>query len=353
MIVSLYSTHIIDTPPKKYGGLESICYLLARYLNEQGHEVNLFATRESYHPTKGHLFAAGAAMQVNPVAAWKGYWDFPQSREALKSSDIVCSMDWDYAPYSVPHELKRLCHVHHGPNPGIAKLPPMPQPNLIAVSFNHAKVLSKFLPGSVWRAVENGIDLEKYPFKKEKGEYLLFVGRLFYPKGPHRFIDICEKMQIPGKICGGSFGDFPDYRKSIEDQLAKSKYVTVVGGVGQEVTHEQKVELYQNAKAVIQPSIEDVPGGGQFIEPFGLIVPEANACGTPTVVLPSGGWNETTIHGFNGFFANTDDEFMHFIRRIDEIQPEDCRKMAERFDYKIMGKNYVKLFEDILAGRTW
>lgn len=353
MIVTLYSTHILDTPPLRYGGLEVECYLLARYLCEQGHTVNLFATMDSYHPPTGHLFAAGKAMHIHPVQAWKAYWDHPQAREAMKSSDIVCSMDWDYAPYTVAHELKKLCHVHHGPDPGFKAKPPVEKPNLIAVSFNHAKNLMKMTPGITWRAVQNGIDLEKYPFKKEKEDYLLWVGRLFHPKGPHRFIDICEKMQMKGIICGGSFGDDAGYRAFMTEKLAKSKYVTVFGGLGQEISHEDKVRLYQNAKAVVQPSIDDFVDGKQFIEPFGLIVPEANSTGTPVIVSPSGGWNETTVHGSSGYFANTDDEFIHFIKRIDEIAPEDCRKQAEKFDYKIMGKNYVKLFEEVISGGGW
>jgi len=361
MIISLYSTQIIDTPPGgingkgAYGGLESICYLLARYLCEQGHEVNLFATVDSYAPPTGHLFAAGKASMIHPMHAWKAYWDTPQSRDVLKNSDIVCSMDWDYITYSVHHELKHQCHAWHGPDVGWSKKPPVEHMNLIAVSFNHAKNLMKHknAQGAVWRAVQNGIDIEKHPFKKEKGDYLLWVGRLFYPKGPHRFIDICEKLQMKGIMCGGSFGDNPEYRQFVQDKISKSKFVTVVGGLGQEISQEEKVKLYQNARAVVQPSIEEFPGG-QFIEPFGLVTPEANSCGTPVVVTPSGGWNESTIHGFNGFFANTDDEFCSFIKRIDEIKPEDCRAMAELFDYRIMGKNYMKLFEEIvIEGRCW
>lgn len=358
MIVSLYSTQILDTPPGgingkgAYGGLESIAYLLCRHLVEQGHTANLFATNDSYQPPTGHLFAAGKAGTVNPISAWKGYWDTQISHDALKNSDIICSMDWDYAPYSVAHELKHLCHVHHGPTLGFINKFPMEKPNLIAVSFNHAKNMMKQKSTIEWRAVQNGIDLEKYPFKKEKGDYLLWVGRIFYPKGLHRFITICNKLQMKGIACGGSFGDDPNYKQFIKDELAKSKFVTTVGDVGSEITHEKKVELYQNAKAVIQPSVEDFPGG-QFIEPFGLIVPEANSCGTPCIACPSGGWNESMVHGYNGFIANSDSEFEYFVRRIDEIKPEDCRKSAEKFDYKHMGAEYVKLFEEILAGRDW
>ena len=354
MEIAIYSTQIIPSKPdlERYGGLELEVGLLSKILSETGNVVNLFATTDSYQPPNGRLYAAGKAGTVHPVTAWKSFWDNQVSRDALKNSDIVCSMDWDYAPYSVAHELKHLCSVWHGPTLGFVNKFPMEKPNLIAVSFNHAKNMMKLKSGVEWRAVQNGIDLEKYPFKKEKGDYLLWVGRIFHPKGAHRFIDICDKLQMKGIMCGGSFGDDPNYKIFIKDKLAKSKFVTTVGDVGSEIPHEKKVELYQNAKAVIQPSVEDFPGG-QFIEPFGLIVPEANACGTSTIVTPSGGWNETTIHGKTGFFANTDDEFCYFVKRLGEIKPEDCRAHAEHFSYKRTGAEYLRLFEEIIAGRGW
>lgn len=84
-----------------------------------------------------------------------------------------------------------------------------------------------------------------------------------------------------------------------------------------------------------------------------MITPEANACGAPTIVTPNGGFTESMVHGYNGFFANSNKEFEYFINRIDEIKPENCRKMAELFDYKIMGNHYLKIFEEIIAGRGW
>ena len=352
MKITLYSTHIIDTPPVKYGGLENICYLLARYLCEQNHTVHLFATRESYKPPTGNLFSAGAAGQIHPMMAWKAYWDTPQSKQALKEADIVCSMDWDYAPYAVANELKHICHVCHGPDPGFKTKPPIPKPCLIGVSKNHAKNMMRLAPGTEWRSVQNGIDLGAYAFKKEKEDYLLWVGRLYAPKGAHIFIDLMEKLQMKGIICGGSFGDDPQYRQFVQTKLNNSKYVTVVNGLGQEITHEEKVKLYQNARCVVQPSVDDA-SAGNFIEPFGLIVPEATACGTPVITVPSGGWNETCIHGINAFVCNTVDEMAYYVKRIDELRPEDCRKMAEHFSYKRMGREYELIFNEILEGRPW
>jgi len=75
---------------------------------------------------------------------------------------------------------------------------------------------------------------------------------------------------------------------------------------------------------------------------------EANATGTPTIVTPNGGWVESMIHGYNGYFANSNKEFEYYIKKIDDIKPENCREMAERFDYKIMGENYLNLFKEIV-----
>jgi len=378
--IVIYSTQVIPSNPdlKQYGGLELIAGLQAKHFAELGHEVHLFATKNSYFSTdkdgkkpfeNGFLYAVGKPGEVNPRDAWKTYWDDPKTRQILKDADIVCDHSWDYYCYSVHNELKHLAKVHHGPDPGFnpANKPPMEKPNLIAVSHNHAKQLTK-QSGITFRGVENGIDLNNYPFQKEKKDYFLWLSRIYPFKGTHRFIDICNKAQTKGIIAGGSFGDDRAYVDQIKLALSNSQYVTAEGEIGQDsvgkdgqkgvgISHEKKVELYQNAKAVVIPSIEQLPSsqGGivQFIEPFGLIIAEANACGTPVIVLPSGGWQETMTHGFNGFYANSDEEFIYYMKRIGEIKPENCRKVAEHFSYKRMGDEYLKLFQEIIDGRGW
>jgi glycosyltransferase involved in cell wall biosynthesis len=364
--ISVYSTQIIPTQYelKGYSGLELIAALLAKYLDDHGHTVSLFATTDSYHPPNGHLYAmqpASASFGKNiafgqgvpPHEVFKQYWKDERSKQALMESDIICDMSWGYYPYALKDTKgDALCHVHHGPDPGFQQKPPMEHPCLMGVSHNHAMRLSD-MSGSTFRGVQNGIYLPHYPYHAEKDDYLLWISRIYAFKGTHRFIDICEKSKQHGIIAGGSFGDTKDYVDMIKKRCEASSYVEYLG----EVSFDKKVDLYQHARAVLLPTINTLPLGdgstGSFIEPYGLVVPEANACGTPVIVTPSGGWQETMLHGYNGYHALSNDEFIHYINRLDEIQPEDCRRMAEHFSYERMGHNYLHVFQDILEGKRW
>lgn len=370
----IYECHIRNNT--EVGGTGDIPTI--SFLTEQGNKKEQRCRSEKTKIKKVERLTAGTLFEylgksevsfakVNEVKLIEGY-EFVYDLEVEETnrfiaSGVVAHNSWMYCPYLQAKELKALCHTHHGPDPGFQVKPPVDKPNLMAVSPNHAKKLMQYQWSNpdgtlqppmdcVWRGVNNGIDVEKYPFTKEKGDYFLWVGRLFPFKAPHRFIDICDKMQVPGKIVGGSFGQDPGYVSLIKQKLAASKYVTCVGEPGVSVPTKKIIELYMGAKAVVQPSVEYLPlsngkGYAKFIEPYGLIIAEANACGTPVVVTPSGGWQSTLRHGVNGFFANSDEEFIYYLRRINEIKAEDCRAVAELFSYKVMGEEYLKLYKEI------
>ena len=362
MIISIYSTQVIDTRPDldRYGGLELVMGLLTKYIDEETeHTVYLFATENSYVPKKAdsYLFSVGKA-GTDPIMALKEFWRDERSRKALMESDICLDASWGYYLYApgIYEKLKNVAKSWHGPDPGWKEPPKhVKKPNLIAVGFNIAKYLSE-VTGYEWRAVHNGIDLSRYKYNPKpisEREYLVWLSRLYPPKGAHEAIRIANKLEIPIHIVGGSFGDPGNYVNLIKKMCEESKYATFHG----EVSHEKKVELLRNAKAVILPIIEKniTSNGRTYIwrEPMGIVGIEANACGTPFIVRPSYGWTETLIHGYNGFHANSIEEFKYYIERVDEIKPENCRRIAEHFNYKRMAKEYLKLFEEILAGRKW
>ncbi len=369
MNIVIYSTQVIPTNPNldEYGGLELVAGLQAKYFEEKGHEVHLFACAGSYFSkdkdgvkegnSKSHLYAMGPK-GTNPVDAWKSYWDNPVTQKIIKDADIVCDHSWNWYPQAAYREIKKFCHVEHGPNPSFRTKPPMDKPNMIAVSFNHARILMRMVPGLTWRAVQNGIPLWKYDYSPRpicERERLLWLSRIYEPKGTHRAIKIAEELKMPIDIVGGSWGDDPGYINKIRAMCEKSEYATLVG----HVSFLKKLEFYRNAKVVLIPIVEKgyetIKSHPQWEwnEPFGLIGVEAGACGTPFIVSPNCGWNETMVHGYNGYYANSDEEFKYFVKQIDEIKPENCRRMAEQFSYEIMGENYLKIFKEIIEGASW
>jgi len=362
--IALYSTQVIPSNPDldEYGGLELIAGLQAKAFDELGHEVHLFGCKGSWKPPNGHVYIVGDK-GTNPVQAWKSYWDDPRTRQVLKDADIIVDHSWNFYPYSVYNELKHICKVWHGPDPGFRTKPPHPKPNFIGISFSHSKQMMKMAPGTTWRTVHNGIPTYKYEFNSKPlvdRERLLWISRLYYPKGAHRAIEIANALKMPIDIAGGSFGQIPEYENLVKKMCEESSYATFHGPV----SFAKKLELYRNAKCVILPIIEQIsnedttkymghPGPWEWHEPHGLVTSEAGAAGTPTIVTPNGGWVESLIHGFNGFFANTNKEYEYYVKMVDSLKPENCRKRAEDFDYKIMGANYLKLFEEIIATGGW
>jgi len=257
MKIAIYSTQIIPTNSDldQYGGLELEAGLQAKYFDEAGHEVHLFGCKGSWKPPHGHLYVVGEK-GTDPVLAWKSYLSNPAIKQVLTDADMVCSHDWGYLPYSIHNELKHLCQVWHGPDPGFIKPPPVPKPNFITVSFNHAKRLMKLAPGTNWRAVQNGIPTYKYTFNSKplaERERLLFLGRMYLPKGVHRAIEIANMMKMPIDIVGSSFGDVPSYTEQIKKMCEQSQYGAKFHG---EVSFAKKLEFYRNAKCVILPIIE-------------------------------------------------------------------------------------------------
>lgn len=377
MKIGIYSTMIIPTAPhlEQYAGLEVVAGLLAKHYSEnKGHEVYLFASEGSYTPKLGKVFVSAPPGSIPDETIWNRLVKSPVANAALKECDIIHDHSWGYYPYRMLNELKAVCHTHHGVSCGFEGkiFPEGMKPNLMGVSPNHAKNLAR-QSGYNWRGVENGINLDDYPFQKEKQDYFLWVSRLDWFKGCHNFIDICDKMQVKGIITGGSFGDNDEYVAEIKKKIANSKYVKIYGNIGKDatrggqvgvgITHAEKVKLMQNAKAVILPvqetdtetaSVKNYQQWGYFVEPFGLIIPEANSCGTPVVCLPSGGWMHSLQHGVNGFYATNIDEYIYYMKRIDEIKPEECRQVAERrFSYKRMGDEYLRQYEFILSEGGW
>jgi glycosyltransferase involved in cell wall biosynthesis len=188
--------------------------------------------------------------------------------------------------------------------------------------------------------VYNAIDVESFPFQAEKGEDLLFLSRVSPDKGPQIAIDVARRLGrrllIAGKVDNY---DRQFFEEVIRDQI-DGEQIVFLG----EADSRRKRELYKNAHCVLMPLTWE--------EPFGLVMPEAMACGTAVIALRRGAAPELIEHGKTGFVVDTVDEMVEAVKQVGRIDPAACREhVRARFTPSIMAGNYLRVYEE-LAART-
>ena len=347
--IALISTPIFTVPPTGYSGLEQIVWNLANALDALGHYVTIVAPEGSKAAKHGDLITTGpqqTEVHVDWLQKEREAFEYYKDLITHKDFDIVHSHEWLGFSYilKVNDPEIKLIHTHHGAYNWNSP-PPVGKPNLIAISKwmqTYTKMYFKQLGYEVdCKYCYNGIAIEDYPFKKEKGDRLLFVGRLDAFKRPLVAIDVAKKLNMGLDIVGGSFVDDVNYMNQVK-RACDGKQIKL----HLDAAHEKKVELYQNAKCTLFV--------GKMGEPFGLIVPESNATGTPVIATPDGAIPEVLADGETGFLCNTIDEMCEAVKRIGEIKPEDCRKrVEENFTKEIMAKNYEKVYKDVIQNKEW
>jgi len=333
-----------------------VVFDLACALTKLNHKVVVIASKGSKVPPKGFLIECGEPelkVQTNWLEAERKMWQ--SYKKYLEDFDIIHSHTWFgfiYASKTKNQSLK-VCHTHHGHLNmawwGRSK-PPF-KLNLIAISEWMSRIYKA--QGFNCKYVYNGINLERYPFQKEKGDRLLFVGRIDKFKQTHVAIEVAKKLGMGLDIVGGTFVQDPDYLQQIR-RLCDGKQICFYP----DAPHETKVNLMQNAKCLLFPSAMG--------EPFGLVAVEAMSCGTPVVALNDGAIEEVVKEGgvvcdvFDKKLTpkgpvytqkrNPTEALAEAIKNVDKISPEHCRKNAERFSREKMAENYLKIYKEILAG---
>lgn len=184
--------------------------------------------------------------------------------------------------------------------------------------------------------VYNAIDVASFPFEATKGEDLLFLSRVAPEKGPHHAIEVARRLGrrliIAGKVDNY---DRAFYEEVIRDQI-DGEQIIFFG----EADAQEKRELYRKAYCLLMPL--------SWEEPFGLVMPEALACGTPVVAFNRGSVGEIVRDGVTGFVVESLDEMVEAVGEVGRIDPAACRRdVAARFSPSTMAAGYVKLYEEI------
>ena len=340
MRIAILSPVWFAVPPSGYGGIEWIVALLADGLAEAGHDVTLFASGDSRTKARlSYVFEQAPSEQIGK--------SLPELRHALACFDRAGDFDV-INDHSGPLSIvlgglveTPVLHTAHGPldgDPGrvyqgLAQL--SPEVGLISLSLNQRRPE----PELNWAAnCPNALDLQVYPCKPHPGEYLLFLGRMSPDKGAHRAIWVAKETGLPLKLAG-KMQDPKEQRYFHE--LVEPHLVEGIEYLG-EVSHGEKVELLQNARTTLFPI--------EWEEPFGLVMIESIACGTPVIATRHGAVPEVIEDGVSGIIVDNYREMPAALERADALDPLECRRYVEgRYAPERMVEDYLRAYEAAVA----
>jgi len=331
---------IESVPPKAYGGTERVVSYLTEELVRQGHDVTLFASGDSQ--TAAHLVASSSqALRladgvVDPIAHTIVQLEDVANR-ASEFDVIHWHLDYFHFPMSRRLGVPQLTTLHgrldiRDVQPLYDEFTDMP---VVSISDDQRAPL----PQARWAAtIHHGLPPDEFEPSYEPGRYLAFLGRISPEKRADRAIEVARRAGMPLRI--GAKVDQVDqvyFEENIEPLLGHD-HVEWVG----EVAGREKVELLRNAAALLFPI--------DWAEPFGLVMIEAMACGTPVIAYRSGSVPEVVSDGVSGFIVESIDESVAAVQRLDKIDRRETRAAFERrFTVERMARDYVDLYERLVA----
>ncbi len=332
-------------PPPAYGGTEAVVHLLTEQLVARGHDVTLAASGDSRTSAK-HLAVYERSLRRADDLVDRNPYDWSHiamSLEHAKDFDIVHNHAGELA-ISMSHLIKTpmLTTMHCLATPDTTFVWDRYRGAYNTISRAQKRAIPQFQMPRFMGHVYNSIDVDSFPFEANKGEDLLFLSRIAPEKGPQHAIAAARalgrRLIIAGKVDNY---DRKFYEEVIRDQIDGDQIVFFG-----EADATQKRELYRTAKCVLMPLMWE--------EPFGLVMPEAMACGTPVIAFRRGSAPELIRHGETGFVVDTVDEMIEAVKQVDDIDPQTCRDhVRANFSPAIMAARYVKLYEQLVERPAW
>lgn len=331
-----------SVPPQRYGGTERVVSCLVEELVRRGHQVTLFAsgdsrTSASLEPVVPRGLRLAGVRDTHPADLMALGMVYGRAREF----DIIHShLDYPTLPFaelcSTPTVL--TCHgrmdlLHTHPLYDVFRTA-----NLISISHNQRRLL----PHWNWiDTVYNGIDLSNFTMRPRPGHYLAFLGRISPEKGIEDAITVAKLAGLPLKIAAKiDPADEMYYRERIRPLLAHP-LIEFVG----EISEREKDAFLGQALALLFPV--------RWPEPFGLVMAESMATGTPVIAGRFGSVPEVVEDGVTGFICDSLEEMVLAIRRLDEIDRMTCRRHVEqRFSAQRMARDYEAIYLRLLDGRA-
>lgn len=344
MKIAQISPLIESTPPKLYGGTERMVSWLTEELVRQGHDVTLFASGDSV--TNANLEAmCPQALRLDPrVNDTNPYYlvMLDTLRRRAHEFDILhFHIDFFHYPLFRDIANRTLTTLHgrqdtHDLQPLHRAFPQMP---VATISDSQAEfVRSRNVAGTVLHGLPENLFRPNY---ESKGGYLAFLGRMAPDKRPDRAIEIARKLRIPLKMAAKVDAVDREYFEQKIKPLLDGEGIEFVGEIGER----KKQDFLGNAAALLFPI--DWP------EPFGLVMIEAMACGTPVLAFQNGSVPEVIDDGVSGVIVNSVREAVQAFPELMAIDRRVVRAAFERrFTVRRMAEDYVALYRSLLAKGT-
>jgi glycosyltransferase involved in cell wall biosynthesis len=332
-----------SVPPRYYGGTERVVSWLTEHLVTLGHEVTLFASGDSV--TNAHLVpCCKQALRLDPDCKDPLPHHLLMIEEVFARADDfdVIHFHTDYLHFPrARHEKVHCVTTLHG-RLDIADLVPFYKKfrEMPLVSISEAQRAP--LPWANWAGtVHHGMPTKSLPFFETKGSYLAFLGRVSPEKGLDRAIEIAIRSGMELKIAAKIDRADHEYFDTKIKPMLNHPLIEFIGEIG----ISDKSEFLGNAAALLFPI--------EWPEPFGLVMIEAMACGTPIIAYPFGSVPEIVTDGVCGFIVRDIDGAVEAVSRIDELDREKCRKHFElSFSDAEMTKNYLKIYQELVHPKS-
>ncbi|MEA2285470.1 MAG: hypothetical protein QOJ21_1513, partial [Solirubrobacteraceae bacterium] len=317
----------IPVPPPGYGGIEYVVALLCDALVQRGNEVDLFCAPGSHSRARVRPLLPRA----HPESIERSLFEADHvglAFEALEAPAAAGGQLFDvvhdhcgYTPLAMANRIALpLVHTVHGPfdeDSSVFYSHHAAKGDLVCISHSQAGMAPDGV--DVAGVVHNPIDVDAWPVGLHKQDYLLWLGRFVAEKGPQRAIRVAKASGRPLVLAGTvQPGHERFFATEIEPHIDGEtiRFVGEVGGA-------RKQTLFGEAFAFLMPI--------RWPEPFGMVMVEALAAGTPVIAFDQGAAPEIVEHGTNGFLVRDEDEMAAVVDRAGQIDPMQCRRSAERF----------------------
>jgi len=334
----------ISVPAAGYGGVESVVHTLTEALVRRGHEVTLFCAPGSVSQAD----VVTLLDRSHPDEIERSLYEVDHVSQAFDRIDAavegsrfdVIHDHCGFVGLAMANRMDTpLVHTLHGPfTADTAAFYARHGHKATLVGISRAQLMSAPPELGAIDSIPNPIDLRAWPLQERKGDYLLWIGRMTPEKGPHRAIAAARAVDAPLVLAGVIQ---PGQQAFFDREVAPHLDGDRVRFVG-EVTGSAKRSLFARARGLLMPIRWD--------EPFGMVMVEALACGTPVIAFREGAAREIVVDGKTGFLVDDERAMVDAVGRLQRIDPRDCRAWVSRYcDVEVVAAAYEQTYLSVVV----